>query len=854
MPYRGGYSGENVEGGFSYANPQNLYMGSPVQEVKALNEEASKQYDANRKDVDAIDLAYSNLDVRTQDYHIKKAAYEKVRGQIDELMKKGDYQNAKPLVNRLSNEFLKDKTLQGALQSRKKEVDYKVDLSKRLSEGKINEEQYQYGLLKSNQGSKEGISYDEETGSYKGMYSPQTVHDDKSKEIFDEMYKRIPDWKPDSIISANGETYKAHSGVPGAYINVKTGKQVTKDQVQVELIKELYGRGDWRDYLDQERAIEKYKLIGDKDITIDDFKSLNYDTNKIKDLILGVDSYKMDELSTSKSEKDKKVYSEYIKEKEKLDLNNLDKTKLEGLYNSIQRTQQAIRYTSGASEKAAYIDVKDEFLKDEPYLLNLKHKLDKDLEDYKKKLEVPFIVENSSQAITLTKADFDKMSADNEGTVKQINEIEKTYGTDINKMPDGIRNKYSSLQASNKIYKQQSTAIFEDMKNKGVDLYAKTKEHIFDTEDVHIEDLYKFLSSNTVTNGLALTQELKQMYDKWSYMGGYQGTLTTFDDWVKQGDNTRHFADLLPSQLKGIKASTLYNNPVFNKTIEDYTNQVGTSTEEAGYHDIKDIIDSAKEKYAEENEKQLYQINTKVIADDGNEKSPIHQFTKQIGDLAKAGTDFKTNDGKSIPELVSEYNTRIGGAKGTKEGGLKKIEIGDIKTNITTEPITNRFGVTITLPDGTSPIFYPENQENYKTNLKLFAHKIQTTNPNEANDILGHVNFGSLRNEVAALESKPVGGIIAIDLPIRTELYIDKQGHRKQQDFINSSEGKNQKFVIKVIRKDEYGNSIYSLADKSGNTTAFNILFSKNKYSGGKNEFSNMSTLINSLQTINESN
>lgn len=842
-------------GGYGYAQPVNTYSGLPVEEVKALNQAQSEQYNTNRAAKDALDVLYNNLDIEDRNYEIKRKAIDGVKTKFKDLVSQGNYQDAKYVISDAVKAFQTDNELQGALKSRQKEKAYYEDLRNRLESGTqsttstestgkdklnkettkrsggINRDIYQYAIAKSKEKNKGQIKYNPETGLTEGGFEGVNVVDDKSGDIYDELYKRTQDWKAETI-EANGTTYKMDPTKPRGYLNVQTGETVDRDEVQKALVTELSNRGDWKDFLSQEREIDRYKKFGSSQVTSDAFNQLGMTEDSLKNHLLGIDDKKLEQLSKSKSAEDKKEWLRIEEEKALMDLNNVDQNQLTSLYDSIQRKQQLHRYTSSAADKAGYTKYKDEFLKDEAYLMALDFGYKKKLKELEHKMDTPmYPASNYSIAKTLDANSFAKVSADHESTLKQIKDIETKYGPNVNNIPPDVRHKYNDLKADLKIYEQNAARVYDDIDKKGGNVYEKVKEKIFNPSSGDYAATMDFLLNTPGLANLPAVQALVNAEHK--HVERMSSGSPVFSGLGASREHAYRMASNLQKIMDDIKIAKYDKDPRILNAIENYTHKVGISNDQNS--SVKDIIEKTKAKYFENNEANLYQINTKVLADDDdNPKSPVHVLTSKYADLAKSGSDFKTVEDKSIPELIEEYNSKI------KEKD-KKIELKDVKVNITTQPVLGKYAINVTLPNGKSELLYPNDQEDYKRNLYMLSNYLTNSGNPEAviqgQDIASHINFGDLRNELSNLASKEKGGVIPIDLPI---------------DFntgkVNTLNGRNQKFTLVVVDKNSDGTPIYSLADRNGNTQIGDVAFGQMNIN---NKFANISKLINALQTIN---
>ena len=102
----------------SYATPKHLYAGAPVEEIKALNAQKSKDYTETRGTKDALDVAIGNLDVRDVDYPSKKKYLDDLKGRLQDTVDKGDWQNAKYQITDEVKKFSTDGVLKEAQKAK----------------------------------------------------------------------------------------------------------------------------------------------------------------------------------------------------------------------------------------------------------------------------------------------------------------------------------------------------------------------------------------------------------------------------------------------------------------------------------------------------------------------------------------------------------------------------------------------------------------------------------------------------------------------------------------------------------------------------------------------------------------
>lgn len=737
-----------------YATPVSTYAGEAVPEVKALSSEMSNQYEETRKNKDILDMAAENLDVRDVDFPVKKKAIEDLRNQFSQLVQNGDYQNANYAVKDVAKKFATDKMIQGALKSKGNQTAYEKDLQDRLEKGKIKEEVYLYKLGQSKQKNKEALTYDPSTGLYKNMYKGVDAYDDKSKEIYDEMYKRSNGWKATDM-TINGKHWHKIEGVSGGYINMETGEKVDKNKIQNQLITELSNRGDFADFMNQEKEIDTYKLTGGTNIINKDVLKKVISEDKLNLTIAGVTQEELDALQKSKKPEDKVKLQEKLNLIEEAKTKELSKEEAEKIYNTKYRLNQLDKYTEPAAEKESYEKFKDTQWKNETYLMSLEHKYRK----AEKELENAGItIAKSNQSVM---QNFSPQELQNNYTLlnksnADLESLNKKYGGNLKNMSPEDRNIYEKALTNKKIVEGSLNQIKEDMKAKGVDL----NEIVFKNAYIGgIEDQKSFnklvkplLESVLKTPGL--DEETRKL-------------ITQYKDHSKPSYNSQDGAELFNILNKREDTKKLMS--IFSDKIIEVARKEGTPLTgmerlkkfglnpmgvEGFLQNVKIGLDEGDKKYFEN--KDIIRTGGQVLSiTDKDPNKIIANEARQWTDLTKINSDLKLSDGSTVKEYVDKVNE----GKEAKD----RIEVKDVKVQPIYTKINGKYKFQVVLPNNQTELVTPENQKEAQESLKRIATEYIKSSDvptrNKGYEMLGQVynDFSTINlNDFKSSEAIPV--------------------------------------------------------------------------------------------------
>ena len=776
-----------------YSQSQSLYAGEPVQEIKALNQAMSNEYETTRKNKDALDSLAANLDVRDVDYGVKKQTIEGLRSQFEDLVKKGDYQNARFVVNDAIKKFNNDPLLKGAKNSKLAEVAYQKDLVDRLDKNQINQDQFNYGMINSKAKNQEALTYDPETGLYKNSYKGHDVFDDKSKDIYDDMDKRITGWKEGDIQDINGQRFKKIGGIAGGYINMETKEGVSKSEVQNALMTELSNRGDYKNFLDQERNIALSKLTGGKGVVTKEDLLKVIPEDELYYRLAGTSKNQLTQLEKSKDPKDK------IELEKKLALVNEAKTKeitpeeAKTIFDTKYHVDQLNKYTEPAADKASFEKTTDKQWENKLLTMSLEHKYKMAEEDLKQQ-KATIGLSNES-----VKENFSpKELQNNYDQLKKANTdlefLQQKYKGNLNPalMSGEDRNLYEKSKMSKTILEREMSHLKEDMKAKGVDMNQIVLRNAFmsDVEEVAKQTTTPLIDQVLKTSNVseATKKELQEFKN---------------DKIHDSSDGDRLF-NILNKDKTAQKILNAYSDKIIElaKKEEDAPTGLGALNSKGGLtlylQGVKIGLKEGEQKYFES--KDLKRYSGQVLAiDDKDKNNVVSNEARQWNNLAQMGTEFTSTSNSTVAEIVEKYNTDNGF---TGDKADKGIKLKDVQVQPIYEKINGEFRFQLRLPDGTLKQVTPKNQEDAQASLRRIANEyVKSPDPATANkgyEILGQVHNGDLSrinlNEFQSADAIPVA------------LFTGKG---------------EQMFTLQKNGTDNGGNPIFSLKKEDGSDVTF---------------------------------
>lgn len=162
-------------GDIPFAQTRSMYVGQPVEEIKALAATADKTYQENQGAYDALDVMAKNLDVHDKDYAIKLAQINALKQKAEEINKTGRWELAGSEVKKAAKDYATNEELNAALASRqaqgayKKQLDELHDKVDKDGNPTISTEQYQ-NYLQASEKQYKGIHRDPVTGKVIGHF------------------------------------------------------------------------------------------------------------------------------------------------------------------------------------------------------------------------------------------------------------------------------------------------------------------------------------------------------------------------------------------------------------------------------------------------------------------------------------------------------------------------------------------------------------------------------------------------------------------------------------------------------------------------------------------------------------
>lgn len=803
----------------SYADPVNTFTGLPVAEIKALNEQSSQDYQQAHQAKNALDVLYNNLDVRDVDYQVKKNAIEGYKTKVTDLVNRGDYQNAKYLVQDLHKSFQTDNELQGALKSRQEEKTYYQNLKDQLDKGEIDKKRYTYAVTQSKLANAQKIQYDPETMQLKNSFTGTKIGKDLSDEIEKDSNDFIKDWKATqkSFTDSNGKKYEIKNidGINKVFIS---GKEATQDDLSTSIKQHILNQNKYKDYLEEERNIDKFNMTyNPKTKQVEPFQRKHleeYTNDELQKVYTGGTDKDIEKLLTptktiqGKSVKkssqeilaDKATANELLDRKKNFDVNN--PKQLEEIYNSQHMKRKLNEMSYPSAQKASFEEDKFDLFKNEAALENLKHKHAKEL----KAMDMPNApmitnygtvqasgkdVDNlhnanieAQKAVDLAKSNLDKAGGTNiynarlreyNDAVSRLNisntNVKDAYANISGEARDKVTNRISEFftpktglaQTSNWESRpndnQMQALISEAMKQKDYQTDYQTVGYLKMAQEKFKNN--EFLDENTAKNLAGMISKNNDLLKIASDIDAErtQRSTTNFD---------YSSPSTYGSQLMGQVGGLVFHHPSAYSNIQniirnDYEDNQNTKN-------VKDIVTvpDAGEKLNTPLMNQYHQVARALL----QTENALVTTDGSIDDILK-GNFYKLNEkGVPIKTTVDPQKTLIGLAPGGADGQPKiSITFKDEKGN------------DLSYGDGGRKTFFAhsENPEATKLLYKLGEQYAQTTgDENTFLKLKGEDVYASQLNDVRlGQDSDPI--TIRNDKgeakSIKFEAATDKNGH-----------------------------------------------------------------------------
>jgi len=489
----------------TYATPKHLYMGAPVDEIKALNAQKSEDYKINKLENDKLDIALNNLDIRDVDYDLKKRKIQEQKEAVKSIVENGDWQNAKTQVTQQVKNFATDQEIQGMQQAKKLQQAHHAEVDKEVEENKKSKK---WGDYEKTISSNTAIGRDE-NGKITGGYGARKVLNDKqiTAEIYDKMDKRINDWKPDTFQTIGGVDYKL---TDGQYFKKGQVEAVNPNEVKQALKNEL--QNSYGDFLNQEKQIDLYHLKGGKNRNIEptDFnKVFGFETSdEIINAATQSSPEYIDKLAKSTSKEDRDLAAKLKTERELAAKDLSSETGRDGIFDRLYSTQQENKYVQGATNKASYTKESSDWMLNHGYVEKLKHDYKKKelaYDDELKNKRIPPAASTTSELLTTPSKTMEQHQADFSSTTTELSQAEKAIKTVDPNSP-----LYKTLQKSITDLRDKKRIITSNIVNT-VDLANETNPKVGETVSKYLgEDMINDVLKNPKDYSKTIQEFVKQ--------------------------------------------------------------------------------------------------------------------------------------------------------------------------------------------------------------------------------------------------------------------------------------------------------------------------------------------------------
>jgi hypothetical protein len=290
----------------SYSRPVPQYVSPPISTLKENLAELKHDFDTNRQNADAMEIAIANLDLLEDDEPHRAAAMQRVKDRLKEVTENGDWENAGTAVRQAAKEFGTDSAILGALQAKKQRATTIEALQKRVGDkdNPLLQSDVDWAIA---EGDKRygGQKLNEETGRYSGVWGTTTPpkYIDKGTYVDD----FLTGFKPDQHFGEftkgqDGKWYKTKTQVtPGGYEIAVTTEQAEYKELYQAAKSHLMQNKEAMDRLEFEMRIDTR--------TMDDMKAADPGAREamIKDLV-EIAGYKKADLNNMSDERVLEIY------------------------------------------------------------------------------------------------------------------------------------------------------------------------------------------------------------------------------------------------------------------------------------------------------------------------------------------------------------------------------------------------------------------------------------------------------------------------------------------------------------------------------------------------------------------
>lgn len=807
----------------TYATPKHLYMGAPVDEIKALNAQKSKDYIEARGTKDSLDIALGNLDVRDVDYDTKKKYIEGLKSRLEETVNNGDYQNAKYIVSDEVKKFQTDALLNAAQQQRAAEVNYNKNIKDRFDKGELSQEHAQWAQANTQN---TAVELDE-NGQVKGGFAGHKVLDDKkiTKEIYDKADERIKNWKADETLKANGKEYTKAGN--GQYFVKGTTEKVEASDVRQALTNEI--KNSYGDFLQQEKAVDLYKLKGgqNRNLELNDFQRA-FGFQSTDDILQakGLSNEDIKAMESSSNPKDKE-YAEIAKNERKiLEAKLANPEGRDDVFSDLYDKQQINKYVQGATNKASYEKETADWMLDHDRQENIKFAHAKALKKFEDDLKVKEMQAPPSNIHALEQYSV----KDNENYNKTLGE----YNTQIAQIKAKLQTKLPTIE-KNTLLNQLS-----DLQNKAARAYTVKTDAIKALSESSPEVVEKYITYGLADSGNntgIINEVLKNPAKYSSQLGGYVRQLqakikANTENSSKKGSTYNQLNPISNNEIKTLKAlidkqkdkTDLYKAAISSASSindDNYETRVLGASSFTSSSKIKESLQEAETSALEKNNINLaYTTKTYGVTKE------LKPDSDALTNLFRNQQTTATRNGLNWDKFIQDQNL-IGA-----DGKPAKIEAKDIEAfpeiNWDKGEKTIRLNVLNAYAQGTegekvnaSWSFTPGDEEGVSTTLRSMGEKlIKSDKPDAKNAGREMLAFDMYGKPLKQFNPKVMGEVAYSDIPTA-------DGHTATIMAVKSKTGDS--FKVYKIRKDKYGKPIkgteeplsLSVPNESQNRTDF---------------------------------
>ena len=161
----------------SYANEGSLYVPKPIGELLKTAQALKGQYDAGVVAADAATAILESANARDLNKATLKGKYDEYKVGLDEVAKRGNFEDFVPQAKKIARGFANDPTVKGIVKDYQDAQTWTAEQKARIGakENGISESDFRRALILNQTQNNKPLEYDPVTGVYKNSFNGNTI-------------------------------------------------------------------------------------------------------------------------------------------------------------------------------------------------------------------------------------------------------------------------------------------------------------------------------------------------------------------------------------------------------------------------------------------------------------------------------------------------------------------------------------------------------------------------------------------------------------------------------------------------------------------------------------------------------